>query len=722
MHCLAAAIARSTALLCLAALAACGGGGGDAASTSGGAGAGGATGTGSAASGGNSAASLPYIEATVVAFPSNAVPPGLIATGFNAGASVQITTQTATGAPITNATASVNGTPLVYVVASQDYEGDLNVAPGQAVSVSITIAGAAYAASLTEFTRFPGITAPAVNETWSAATENLIGWSAAIPNSNANYVAGVFDPIGNLIWPGNDSLQPVPAGQTSFSVGANSLSPGTRQVHVGVLAVAQFPGAASGSGFALGAFNYVPITVIRAFPTLRSVSATPGSINLSPGKSFQLSATGEYSDGSTQNLGTRATWTSSDPNKVTVDAAGTVTGVAAGTASVTAAFGGFSASTSINVFQPNPSPSPPLSESVTYQIDYAHTGRASVGGSGPTFPPLAHWSTTLNGNISYPLIAGGKVFVVTDVSSSGGVSGTTLYALDETTGAVAWGPTPLSGTYSFAGLAYDHGTIFAVNYDGLVRTFDARTGVAGWSKQLLAPNGVTSPPTAVNGILYVAGEALLTAVDETNGKVLWSASAGTARSAPTVSQDGLFIAGPCDVRRFDPIVGNQVWWYNAGCSGGGGKTAAFANNSLYVRRLGSPPSEQVFDVTSGKPTGRFVATPIPAFGDTLGFFVDSARISAIDQPSGLTQWTFAGDGLLSSAPIVIDNTVVIGSSSGTVYALSASNGNVLWSGPAGAPIDPPDEQNSTIVTGFGVGDGYLVVPAGKVLNGWRLVP
>jgi outer membrane protein assembly factor BamB len=83
---------------------------------------------------------------------------------------------------------------------------------------------------------------------------------------------------------------------------------------------------------------------------------------------------------------------------------------------------------------------------------------------------------------------------------------------------------------------------------------------------------------------------------------------------------------------------------------------------------------------------------------------------------------FSFDGHLISAPIVIDNAAIIGSSSGNVYALDARNGDVLWSGSAGASIDGPDEQNATILTGLGAGDGYLVVLAGKVLSARRLVP
>jgi outer membrane protein assembly factor BamB len=176
----------------------------------------------------------------------------------------------------------------------------------------------------------------------------------------------------------------------------------------------------------------------------------------------------------------------------------------------------------------------------------------------------------------------------------------------------------------------------------------------------------------------------------------------------------------------DPIVGTVLWRFEEACSGGGGKTAAYTNKSLYVRDLFDTSLSQnvnlVLDAATGKQLGKFGAQVIPAFNDNAGFFLSAGTLTAVDSSTGNTLWTFSGDGMLISAPIVIDNVVIIGSSSGMVYALNAANGNVTWSGSAGAGISGPDEQNAMLLTGFGAGDGYLVVPAGNVLNGWRVIP
>jgi outer membrane protein assembly factor BamB len=380
----------------------------------------------------------------------------------------------------------------------------------------------------------------------------------------------------------------------------------------------------------------------------------------------------------------------------------------------------------VNVFQPTPSPAPPLSQSVTYQIDYAHSGNAVFPYS-ITFPSNPAWSVTLNGAVSYPLIAGGKVYVTTaNPNTGGGSGGTSLYALNEQTGAVVWGPVVISGNYRWSASAYDHGKIFVINFDGLLRSFDAATGTPGWSKQL--PGGqywFDSPPTAVNGIVYVGGSGsggTLYAVDETTGNVLWTASVANGQlSSPAVSSDGVFVSYPCQVYKFDPITGASLWHYSGGCSGGGGNTPVYANGLLYVREWFSPPLGQIYDATNGTQVGTFNAGPIPALGTTTGFFLNDGTLQAIDLTSRNLLWSFTGDGQLVSAPIVINEAVIVGSGSGKVYAINATTGLEIWSKNAGSAITAPSEGDlNQPPTGLGAGEGYLVVPAGNVLTAWKL--
>lgn len=92
----------------------------------------------------------------------------------------------------------------------------------------------------------------------------------------------------------------------------------------------------------------------------------------------------------------------------------------------------------------------------------------------------------------------------------------------------------------------------------------------------------------------------------------------------------------------------------------------------------------------------------------------SGTLRGIDVPTGQVLWSFAGDGGLKSAPVIVNQTIYIGSSSGTLFGLNLT-GQQIWSAQVGAPIPPPDEHNAVLTTGLGAGDGLLFVPAGTRL-------
>jgi len=145
---------------------------------------------------------------------------------------------------------------------------------------------------------------------------------------------------------------------------------------------------------------------------------------------------------------------------------------------------------------------------------------------------------------------------------------------------------------------------------------------------------------------------------------------------------------------------------------------------LYVRDEISTVA-QILNAATGTQVGTFNAafpTPIPAFSTQTGFFQSAATLQAIDLSSHGVLWSFTGDNRLVSAPIVIDNVVIVGSSSGNVYAVDAASGSqIMWGANAGAPIEGPDEHNvSQPLTGFGAGEGYLIVPAGSKLSAWHI--
>jgi hypothetical protein len=114
-------------------------------------------------------------------------------------------------------------------------------------------------------------------------------------------------------------------------------------------------------------------------PTLTTVTVGPTGFNLPVGSTQQMTATGTYNDGSTKTLTSGVVWTSSDPTIATVTVGGLVTGVAAGTATITAQSGTITGQSSITVSLTN----------VTGLTITPTTGNVKTNGGTVSFKALA---------------------------------------------------------------------------------------------------------------------------------------------------------------------------------------------------------------------------------------------------------------------------------------------------------------------------------------------
>jgi uncharacterized protein YjdB len=93
--------------------------------------------------------------------------------------------------------------------------------------------------------------------------------------------------------------------------------------------------------------------VIQAAATLQSIAVAPANPSISLGTTQQFSATGTFSDSSTQKLTSQVTWASASPTVATISSAsgsqGLATALAVGTSSVSATLSGISGSTVLTV-------------------------------------------------------------------------------------------------------------------------------------------------------------------------------------------------------------------------------------------------------------------------------------------------------------------------------------------------------------------------------------
>jgi hypothetical protein len=85
---------------------------------------------------------------------------------------------------------------------------------------------------------------------------------------------------------------------------------------------------------------------------LQSLAVTPANPSILVGQSQQFAATGTYSDGTSHDLTSSATWSSSNTSVATISSAGLASGVSAGSSAMTATSGTISGSTTLTVAVP----------------------------------------------------------------------------------------------------------------------------------------------------------------------------------------------------------------------------------------------------------------------------------------------------------------------------------------------------------------------------------
>lgn len=89
-----------------------------------------------------------------------------------------------------------------------------------------------------------------------------------------------------------------------------------------------------------GSITGTALLTVTGAPTLISIAVTPANASIAVGGTQQFTATGTYSDGSTQNVNATATWNSSTPTVATISSpGGLATAVSSGTTTIMATCG-----------------------------------------------------------------------------------------------------------------------------------------------------------------------------------------------------------------------------------------------------------------------------------------------------------------------------------------------------------------------------------------------
>lgn len=360
-----------------------------------------------------------------------------------------------------------------------------------------------------------------------------------------------------------------------------------------------------------------------------------------------------------------------------------------------------------------PAPAQAGGEARAYLQSPHHNGFANVTNPVPPLRPRWRWRVAEQRSLSYPVVAGGRVFFTEEVSE--GPVGSRLHAADLVTGRRLWSREVSGDMYNnWSGAAYDAGRVFVTSEDETVRAYDPASGALLWERRLGQHGFVDAPPVAADGLVYVSrgGSGDLAALRQTDGTVAWtSGTVGGGSSSPTVGGGHVFVSNVCLwTQAFDHLSGNPRWSLGGiGCSGGGGTTSPHHDGRLYARE--DLAGGYVLDETDGQIKDTFSAVQPPAFAGSLGVFLNGRVLQGEDLRTNRLLWEFGGDGQLATAPLIVGRRVYVASRQGQLFALDLGTGRKQWQGELGHPL-PDHDDDPRMTFGMAAADGTLVLPVG----------
>lgn len=330
-------------------------------------------------------------------------------------------------------------------------------------------------------------------------------------------------------------------------------------------------------------------------------------------------------------------------------------------------------------------------EATAFQIDASHAGSIAFA-AGFSAPLAKLWSFTTGSGASYPLIAEGKVFVL-----SGGAN---VFAINAFTGNRLWkhAVSDVSNTG-----AYDNGRLFLHGFQGQTTALNATNGKQIWSVTLAAYSATT--PIAVAGEVFLAGQSLV-ALDEATGALKWSRGIEATDGTPAYGDNGVYVGGPAQYYKFVPD-GTPLWHNSGCCEGGGGISPAYFQGRVYL--VDWAEGNFTLRASNGAFAGTFPGQMPPTFfiaadGRPRELVVTNGKLYCIKVKTGDVAWS-RSDLQLSVPPIAINGQPVVGTSSGLVVMLDGMKGKLLWSDSVGGGV-----------RGLNGGDGVLAVSAGNTVT------
>ncbi|SPJ35372.1 outer membrane protein assembly factor BamB [Kushneria phyllosphaerae] len=269
-------------------------------------------------------------------------------------------------------------------------------------------------------------------------------------------------------------------------------------------------------------------------------------------------------------------------------------------------------------------------------------------------------------------------------------------------------------------------TIYASDAEGNIKAINRNNGQVKWEKRLETP--ISSGLTADSGQLFAGtrnGEVIV--FSEDNGDIVWRTSVSSEVIAPPQLNSGQVVVQSVDgtLTALDRFTGDEQWLYASSQPAltlrgtGAPRTidpvsfAGFANGRLAA--FDNRSGQQLWDLRVAVPQGRTEVEQLvdldgqPVLTQDGRLFVTSynGRVMALDARNGQPLWEREQSSY--HTPVLVGDYLFTVTADSHIMALDANNGRVIWNQDAleGRSLSAPVFVDNKLV----VGDyqGYLHV-------------
>lgn len=201
---------------------------------------------------------------------------------------------------------------------------------------------------------------------------------------------------------------------------------------------------------------------------------------------------------------------------------------------------------------------------------------------------------------------------------------------------------------------------------------------------------VNSMPTVVNDMVYVGLEEI-TALDATSGNIQWTKEHKASQSSPAIVDDAVYFVSGGTLYVLNAKDGSEQWKFKIEDKittspavvngtvyvGSGDSVYAIDTNSESVCWKFEPDNEAGSSSNIFGEKGEFRSSPT-VVDETVFLGSTDGTFYAINANQGSQRWAINTDRDIHSSPAVVDSTVYFSSTDNSVYAIDTENGDKKW--------------------------------------------